>query len=267
MVLREIVDAITSPGTEKTGHRTVLEHKFDGLIDLTADEVQHLRYLQEDAHSYPSGKDIVESGEPADTTMIMLDGWAYRYKTLKDGKRQIVSFLLPGDFINLYAALFEESETSVHTLTKCEFATVNPDDILEVFKTEPRLAALLCWSAGEHDAILAEQIVRIGRRSAYERIAHLIMELLIRLEHVDQSDDDTFEFPLTQEIIGDTLGLSTVHVNRTMKRLREAGMIEQSNGFLIVKRVNDLADAAQFDRDYLERRRLPQSLTSRLFGD
>lgn len=267
MVLREIVDAITPSESDESRHRTILEHKFDGLIDLTEDEIEHLQQLQSEAQTYPAGKDIVESGESADTTMILLDGWAYRYKTLKDGKRQIVSFLLPGDFINLYAALFEESDTSILALTKCEFAVASPDDVLEVFKTEPRLAALLCWSAGEHDAILAEQIVRIGRRSAYERIAHLIMELLIRLEHVNQSENDTFEFPLTQEIIGDALGLSTVHVNRTMKRLREADMIEQTDGMLIVKNVNDLADAAQFDREYLERRRLPHSLASRLFGD
>lgn len=267
MVLREIVSAITPSKSQDKDSRTVLEHKFHGLLDLTPGEIQHLQNLQAESHKHEAGKDIIESGEPADTTMILLDGWAYRYKTLENGKKQIVSFLLPGDFINLYAALFEEADTSVHSLTKCEFAVASPDDVLDVFRTEPRLAALLCWSAGEHDAILAEQIVRIGQRSAYERITHLIMELLIRLEHVNQSENDTFEFPLTQEIIGDTLGLSTVHVNRTMKRLREAGLIERSNGELIVKNLNDLADTAQFDRDYLERRRLPHSLTRLLFGE
>ncbi|MBO6783759.1 MAG: Crp/Fnr family transcriptional regulator [Alphaproteobacteria bacterium] len=265
MILKDIVDAITPADNDEKDARTVLERKFDGVVDLSDEEISHLAELQSESNGFAANKDVVEAGEPADLTLILIEGWAYRYKTLEDGKRQIVSFLIPGDFVNLYAALFDEADTSVRTLTDCQFAGANPDQMLEIFKTEPRLAALLCWSAGEHDAILAEQIVRIGRRSAYERIAHLVMELLIRLEHVDQSSGDSFEFPLTQEVIGDTLGLSTVHVNRTMKRLRNDGLIEQNNGRIAIKDTRALADAAQFDRDYLERRRVPHSLMSRIF--
>lgn len=267
MVLKEIVDAITPSKSESKPQRTILERKFDGLVDMSESELQQLKQVQSTSSSFPSGKDVVETGEPVDTTLILLDGWAFRYKVIENGKRQIVSFLLPGDFINLYAALFEESGSSIRTLTECKFATANPDKILDIFKTEPRLAALLCWSAGEHDAILAEQIIRIGRRTAFERIAHLIMELLIRLQHIEEGQNDSFEFPLTQEIIGDTLGLSVVHVNRTIKKLREEELIEQQNGFIIVKDPRRLAKVAQFDREYLERRRLPESLLGQLFGD
>lgn len=265
MVLKELVDAVTPSVKSSSDSRTVLERKFDGVIDMTDDELECLKSLQTDASVFSSHKDVVSEGEPADLTLILLNGWAYRYKTLPDGKRQIVEFLLPGDFVNLYAALFDESETSVRTLTECRFAGADPESILEIFKQQPRLASLICWSAGEHDAILAEQIVRIGRRSAYERIAHLIMELLVRLQHVERGHNDSFEFPLTQEIIGDTLGLSTVHVNRTLKRLRGDGLIRQNGNFLEILNPRALADAAQFDRDYLERRRIPECFIGKIF--
>ncbi len=265
MILKSVVDAITPSSGEEPDTRTVLERKFDGVVDLSEDEIGHLAKLQNDTNTVRANQDIVEAGEPADLTLVLIDGWAYRYKTLEDGKRQIVSFVLPGDFVNLYAALFDEADTSVRTLTDCVFSGTSPEQILELFKTEPRLATLMCWSAGEHDAILAEHIVRIGRRSAYERIAHLIMELLIRLQHVEESSGNGFEFPLTQEVIGDTLGLSTVHVNRTMKKLRRDGLIEQNNGRIVINSPRALAEAAQFDRDYLERRRVPESLMEKLF--
>lgn len=267
MVLKELVNAVTPSAKPVQDSRTILERKFDGVIDMTDGELQALKGLQSDASVFPAHSDVISEGEPADLTLILLNGWAYRYKTLPDGKRQIVEFLLPGDFMNLYAALFDESETSVGTLTECRFAGADPERILEVFREHPRLGALICWSGGEHDAILAEQIVRIGRRSAYERIAHLIMELLVRLKHVERGHNDSFEFPLTQEVIGDTLGLSTVHVNRTMKRLRADGLIRQSGNFLEIVNPRALAQAAQFDRDYLERRRIPECFIGKILKD
>lgn len=244
----------------------VLERKFERLLDMTMEERAVLRDLHRSSKTIEVRQSFVRAGQKIDQTILVLDGWVARYKSLQDGRRQIISYILPGDFINLYAALFETSEESFRSLSPVTYASIEPHRLLDIFKEHPRLAAMLCWSAGESDAILAEHIVRIGRRSAYERVGHLLLEILIRLEHVGLADFNSYAFPLTQEAIADTLGLSLVHVNRTLKRLRQDNLIEIADDHLTVLDLGALARASKFDRGYLENRGLPDTLLQKLFG-
>lgn len=254
----------STSGSQATAN--ILERKFERLIDLTSDERRALHDLRATPLHIEPRKLLVRAGEPVHETILVTEGWVTRYKALADGRRQIISFVLPGDFINLYAALFEVSDESFRSITPVTYASIEPDKLLGLFRDHPRLAALLCWSAGENDAILAEHIVRLGRLSAYEKVGHLLLELFIRLEHVGLTDDKSMSFPVTQEAIADNLGLSLVHVNRTLRRLRNDGLIELSDEYLTILDLRALTRAAKFDRGYLENRHLPQTFLEKLFS-
>jgi CRP-like cAMP-binding protein len=127
-----------------------------------------------------------------------------------------------------------------------------------MFADCPRLAAAIAWSAGRDEAILSEQIVRVGRRSAYERTGHLIVELLHRLRLVGEAEQESFELPLTQEILADTLGLSIVHVNRTLRRLRENGLLCIKGERVVIGDLEQLTSVTEFSPQYLTANPLPR---------
>ena len=142
-----------------------------------------------------------------------------------NGSRQIIDFILPGQIIGLQAYLFKNSLYSVAAITETLLSVIPFEMIDELFERSPRLAKALFWSAGCEAAVLAEHLIDAARRSAYERVSHLLLELLVRLKGASLTNDMSFEMPLTQELIGDALSLTTVHVNRTIRSLREDKLI------------------------------------------
>ncbi len=253
-MLEKLVKTLTpASGDDDGDHRpTSLELKTASLVELGAAETACVRGLHADEKTFAARSDIVRDGDEYGATYIACTGWAYRYKDLEDGRRQILSYVLPGDIIGIYAALSPVATGGVATVTAFTAAAVKPQAILDVFADHPRLGALLCWNAAQDDALLREQVVRVGRRSAYERTAHLLLELLKRLQRVEQATDDGYRFPVTQEMLADTLGLTVVHVNRVLRRLRENGLIERDGKQMTIVDTAGLIDAAQFEPNYLE---------------
>jgi len=241
-----------------------LIRKFSRLIDLDAGEIDYLASLMQDLQTCPARTALVTAGEDFRQTYIIQDGWAAHFKLLPDGRQQVLNFSLPGDIIGLYAMVWDKAEHSVKTITDCVISRVDPAVVLSLFTEFPRLAATLCWSAATQGAILREQVVRIGRRTAYERTAHLIIELLRRLEAVDLADDNHIRFPLTQELLADALGLTAVHVNRTIRKLKNNGLIDYQKGHLTVLQRSRLRQIADFDPIYLEQTSLPPDIESRI---
>jgi len=234
-----------------------LIRKVSRLIDLDAGEISHLASLMADTLVHPAQTEIITAGEDFRHTTIIQEGWAAHFKLLPDGRQQILNFSLPGDIIGLYAMVWNKAEHSVKTITDCTISRVDPGVILSLFTEFPRLAAIMCWSAETQGAILREQVVRIGRRTAYERTAHLFIELLRRLEAVGLAEDNRIPFPLTQELLADALGLTAVHINRTIRKLRNNGLIEYSKGNLAILQRDRLRQVADFDPAYLEPNALP----------
>jgi CRP-like cAMP-binding protein len=150
------------------------------------------------------------------------------------------------------------SDHSVAALTDIVVHPLDPGTTVEMFADCPRLAAAIAWSAGRDEAILSEQIVRVGRRSAYERTGHLIVELLHRLRLVGEAEQESFELPLTQEILADTLGLSIVHVNRTLRRLRENGLLCIKGERVVIGDLEQLTSVTEFSPQYLTANPLPR---------
>lgn len=249
--------------TGAIGHST-LARKLGAFVRLTDDEIGCLEDMQKRVRVIGAGVEIVRDGEPYDQAYVVKAGWAIRYKTLSDGRRQIINFALPGDFIALFSALFETADHSVAALTDVEVNPVEPTAVVSLFADCPRLGAAIAWSAGRDEAMLSEQVVRIGRRSAYERIGHLFVELLHRLRLVGKAAPDSFELPLTQEILADTLGLSIVHVNRTLRRLREDGLLRINGERVVIDDLQQLMRVAEFSQHYLAVEPLPRGTDAAL---
>ena len=207
--------------------------------------------LQGEAKRIHKNKDIVVAGKHYETLFVNHDGWLLRYKILHNGDRQILDFILPGQIFGLQACLFKTSLYSVATITEASLSSIPLDAIDRVFERTPTLAKALFWSALCESAIVAEHLIDTGRRSAYERVSHLLLELFVRLKLTGLTDNLSFDMPLTQELIGGALGLTTVHVNRTFRSLREDKLISIDGKCVTILDFDALSLLSDFDNSYL----------------
>lgn len=222
------------------------------------------RLMQGERRELRRNADLVTQGETIQEGFVLLDGWAARYKTLPDGRRQILSFLAPGDLEGLFAAVSPYATYSVASLTRVSVAGFPPEAVTDVMARSPRLGAALAWAAAREHEIMAEHLVSVGRRSAQERVAHLFLELWARLRVRGLANGKRLSVPMTQVTIADTLGLSVVHVNRTLKQLARDGLLETRRDEVTILDSKRLQDIAGFDDDYLLHHYIPEDLRFRL---
>jgi len=235
----------------------ICEHvvrKLGIFVQLDGKHLEILDDMLSDQIQVEGLRNIVTEGDPSQNLYVLAKGWANRYKLLPDGRRQILNFVIPGDFFGLRATLFDVADDSVETLTDCVLYRIPGEKFVTILRDHPRLGMAIVWSIIREYSVLAEHVVRLGRRSAYERMAHLLMELLRRLQLVRLAGEKDFEMPLTQEILADTLGLSIVHVNRTLRRLRQQGLIRLNpqTRWIIIENPELLSEAADFEPAYLD---------------
>lgn len=222
------------------------------------------RYVQSDPHSFDDviglpykietrlpGQDIVVEGEKVDFVFVIESGWAIRFRMLEDGRRQILNFMLPGDCFDLMAINRARSDHNVSAASDVVLRRIKASVFLKTVSNNPRLATSFWWAAIQEEAILREQIIRVGRRSAKERIAHLILELNRRASAVSGEVEDFLSLPVAQSLLADALGLSIVHVSRTLTRLKSEGYIRMDTKGIEILRRQDLAEMCDFDTRYL----------------
>lgn len=220
--------------------------------DFTLEEQQALVRICANAEQRTRGKDLVRQGDRSSRVQLLLSGWGFRYKVLKDGSRQIVGYLLPGDICDLHGTVLGRMDHSVGLLTDAEIALVPSGEMLELLELHRPIERALWRAALVDEAILREWLANIGQRDAFSRIAHHICELWHRMQAIGLvSGENSFHLPLTQEELGDALGLTSVHVNRTIKRLREQGLILIENKQLTVLDAMRLINVTNFDPTYL----------------
>lgn len=207
--------------------------------------------LKTELKNFRKNKDVIVTGKQYKHLFVNHDGWLFRYKILHNGDRQIMDFILPGQIFGLQACVFKASLYSVATITEVSLSSIPLDAIDTVFERTPILAKALFWSALCDSAIIAEHLIDTSRRSAYERVSHLILELFVRLKTADLANDMSFNMPLTQELIGSALGLTTVHVNRTFRSLREDKLIAIDGKRVTILDFDALSLLSDFDNSYL----------------
>jgi len=205
-------------------------------------------------------EDLIREGDKPRQVNLILEGWAYRYKTLEDGRRSVAAFMVPGDLCDLRMFILKQMDHSVGALTPVRVAQIPGDTILDLTEGSPRLSRALWWNSLVEEAIAREWIANVGQRDATERLAHLFCELFIRLRAVGLTNGDHCELPMTQEQLGDATGLSAVHVNRTLQGLREQRLISLKGKTLTIPDLDALQRAALFNANYLHLDREGQSL-------
>ncbi len=230
---------------------SALVRKLGALCLMSEEEIAFLEGLQNNTVTVDAGFDFITEGDDRKTTFIVVDGWAIRYTMLTDGRRQILSYALPGDILGLHINFNAQATYSASAMNPLKLAAVDPRRILEVYQKFPILASGLSWCTAREFAILGDQTVRLGRLPARSRLAHLLLELWHRLELIGDNDGKWLEMPMTQADLADTLGLSLVHTNRCLRDLRQSGLITMSRDFIRLDDIAALSDLADFNPDHL----------------
>ncbi|HEX8620489.1 MAG TPA: Crp/Fnr family transcriptional regulator [Allosphingosinicella sp.] len=232
------------------GSGSPLVTKLETVAKLTDDDRSALSALCDDPREMGPRRSVIREGERPDHIHLMVEGWAARYKLLPDGARQITAFLIPGDFCDLHVTILGEMDHSITTLTRARVAYI-PRSKIDALTERPRIAKAFWWATLVDEAVLRAWIVNIGRRDAFEAIAHLMCELYVRMRNVGLADDHCYELPLTQEELGDALGLTPVHVNRVLQRMRADDLISLKSGQLTIHDYRRLEATSGFNANYL----------------
>jgi CRP-like cAMP-binding protein len=219
---------------------------------LGEEDTAFVEHMTRNRAELPGERLLVAEGDRPHAVHVVLDGLACRYKILPDGRRQILGFLVPGDSGDFDVLLLPRVDHSLATLAPSLIATVSRQDVEMAFAERPRLATALRLAVLQDVAVLREWLVNVGRRNAYERMAHLLWELYVRHALVGKVADHGFRLPLTQSDLADALGLSTVYVNKTITRLRASGIIETDRRQIRILQPDELRAIAGFDGSYLQ---------------
>lgn len=229
-----------------------LVEKLRYYVTLSDDEVTLLSQLEENEQEEARGAMIRHGGEPVDHLFVVKAGWLYGYTILADGRRQVLQLHFPGDIIGLPDLAFEHATTGLQSCTDavlCPFPKAGLDNILQQSTT---LTALLMSIGMVDHVVLLDRIRLLGRMDAKARIGHLLLEIMCRLRTTNRNMGCEFRLPLTQDEIGDAVGLTNVYVSRTLGELERDGFIHRSDGRVKILREDELRELTDFEDRYFQ---------------
>lgn len=226
-------------------------NRLSHYAEIGPQQFQTLSNLSHRIESRAAGLDIVTKGEVVNFVFIIESGWAIRYRLLDDGRRQIMNFMLPGDCFDMMSLTKAASDHSVSAASEVVLRRIKANDFFTAIQGDNHLSMAFWWVATQEEAILREQIVRNGRMSAKERLGNLILELNRRLSVSTGRQDNSVFIPITQTHLADALGLSSVHISRSLSKLVREGYIAQESWGIQILRREALVEMAEFDDRYL----------------
>jgi CRP-like cAMP-binding protein len=225
--------------------------KLESIFTLTDDERQALENLPMQVAVIKDHQDLVREGDRPSRSCLILSGFTATYKITGGGKRQIMTFGIAGDIPDLQSLHLKTLDISIATLTTCRIGFITHDDLRNLCTRYPRIAAAFWRETLIEGAILREWVANVGRREAYNRMAHLLCELLVRLRAVGLAEDDACDLPITQGEFADAMGITPIHVNRVLKELRTEGLVEMKGDRLNIPDWEKLKQAGEFNPTYL----------------
>jgi CRP-like cAMP-binding protein len=228
-----------------------LIRKLTRRDQLTDAELEVLETAPFTVRTFDAGEEIVREDTVCDFSCLILEGWAARSKHMRDGRQQITAFHILGDFVDLHSFLLKPMDHTIEALTPCRMALVPHSALREITERHPHLTRMLWLSTLIDAAMHREWLVAIGRLPAAGHLAHLLCELYLRLEAVGEAGDFSFQFPVTQVLLADALGLSTVHVNRVVQELRRENLVTWRGQQVTFNDFERLKAFAEFDPTYL----------------
>ena len=234
------------------GNRFIDKLKSFGVLE----EVDIAALVSATRHGRPIGGkvDLIREGDRPGPVFVMLEGWAFRYKILPNGARQIMAYLMPGDCCDLHVGLLAEMDHSIQTITQAKVATIERDEMDALMDAHPRIARAMYISQLVDEGTMRAWITSMGRRTSIERAAHLICELYVRARNIGLTSSSELSLPLSQLLLADALGMTPVHLNRVLKELKLQGAMTLQRGMLVVTNPEKLTSIAGFDENYLHRR-------------
>ncbi|MEC9483473.1 MAG: Crp/Fnr family transcriptional regulator [Halomonas sp.] len=228
-----------------------LFRKFERFHAFTESEKEMLIDSIERVEKIGKGRDIISEGRNPEHVHLLLEGWACRYQLLDSGKQHIMAFLIPGDLCDVHVTLLDYMDHSIRAVSPAKVAYIPTRQIKEILGCHQRIANALFWAMLVDEAILRQWLVNLGSRSAVQRIAHLICEMRVRSSVAGICKENTFTFPLTQEELGEAMGLTQVHTNRSLRKLRDEGLIRRDRYELEICDWARLQQIAGFRDEYL----------------
>ncbi|MGI8931853.1 MAG: Crp/Fnr family transcriptional regulator [Sphingomicrobium sp.] len=226
--------------------------KISNFLRPRTDEVEALDLISRNPKPHRAEQILVHEGSHPDHVNLIVEGFACRYKLLPGGRRQILGYLIPGDLCNLEFALFNKPDHSVALLCDSRVVRIPTHRLVELLDRHPRIHRALSLAALIDNAILREWLLNIGQRDALQKLSHFFCEMEVRLGAIGRVDGNgSFELPVNQSALADTTGLSSVHVNRTLQRLRSHELIDLSHRRLTILDRDRLRAVAGFDETYL----------------
>lgn len=239
-----------------------LVSKLRGFFPVNHELKQDLVELTRERIKLEAGETLIRAGDKYTSMYLVDDGWVLRARYLPDGSRQIVNFALPGDFLNYNSLMFEKSEFDLVARTALSLWKLESQSFRTIMTRHPGLAEALMWSNAHEEALLAERVVSLGRRDATQRLAHVLCEIVARLELIQRHDGEVLQLPLLQEDFADILGLSVIHIVRVFNRLEMLGVVRYKSRRVQLVDLAKLKSVAGFDGEYLHFSRRTDMLKS-----
>jgi CRP-like cAMP-binding protein len=238
--------------------------KLEHFLPLPDQSKDWLNSLVLRCDGVPEHTDIIREGEMPAGVFVVTAGHACGYKILPDGRRQILDFMFPGDMSELHSLLLRVTDHGIFTLGPTTIVWIHRDRLITEIIDRPHVSVALWWSSLQRAGILRERITAIGRRDAYERVAHLLCEMFERLRLVGETVDHNYRLPVTQVELGDALGISEVYANRMLRRLQDEKLIVSERRTMRIPDLEALKAAAAFDPRYLHLDGAPQAVRDAL---
>lgn len=218
---------------------------------ISEEDIREVHELPITVREYPAERAVVRDGERATECCLIAEGFCVRSKTISDGRRQILSIHIPGEIPDLMSLFLHVMDHDLSTLTPCTLGFIKHETLQKLHRRRPNVAEMFWRDTLIDSAMFREWIVNVGQRPAPARLAHVMVELRERLKVIGRADGNRFDMPLTQEQIGEALGITAVHANRVIKQLRQDGIVDLHRGRVTVLDEGKFQELADFDNRYL----------------
>lgn len=227
-----------------------LVEKLRYYVDLSDTEISVLKQFEESPRTFARRRIVRRQGEEASELFVVRSGWVYSFAILPDGGRQVLDIHFPGDIVGLTSIAFEKAASGIASVNQVEICPFPKQHLDKVFRECPRVTALLFAMGMLENVVLVDRLKSIGRMEARDRVAHFLLQIQARLRLTNRRIKNSFTLPLSQELIGDALGLSSIHVNRTFRRLEEEGFVEREKQTITLLREEKLSEMVDFNNRY-----------------
>lgn len=249
---RDCSAPVTRTWSDRSPLANPLVAKLETFVQLGAEEIGALEALCRNPKSYRAEQILIHEGSSIGHVCLIVEGLACRYKLLPGGRRQIMGYLIPGDLCDVHFVVFNKPDHSVALVGDSVVVRIPVHAIMELIIRYPRIERAMSLASLIDNAILREWLLNIGQRSALQRLSHFFCEMSSRLNAIGRvNEDGSFELAANQVTLADTIGLTSVHINRTLQRLRSGGLIRLCHRRLTILDKNRLAAIAEFDEGYL----------------